>query len=82
VPTVRQPRLRKKAGAPSNQLPVINNKKVMLFTTYKIATGSMFRKMKELSKCDSKLIQFELKSQNRKLNEISLDLRTNSLKIN
>jgi hypothetical protein len=54
----------------------------MLFTTYKIATGSMFRKMKELSKCDSKLIQFELKSQNRKLNEISLDLRTNSLKIN
>ena len=58
----------------ANQLPVINNKKVVLFTTYKIATGSMFRKMKEHLKCDSKFIQMELKSRNGKLNESGLDL--------
>jgi len=63
----------------ANQLPVINNKKIVLFTTYKIATGSMFRKMRERLKCDSKLIQHELKSRNGKLNETNLDLLTNSL---
>jgi len=63
----------------ANQLPVINNKQVVLFTTYKIATGSMFRKMKERLKCDSKFIGLELKSRNGKLNEIDLDILTNSL---
>jgi flavodoxin len=63
----------------ANQLPVINNKQVVLFTTYKIATGSMFRKMKERLKCDSKFIGLELKSRNGKLNEIDLDVLTNSL---
>lgn len=29
----------------SKQLPNLNNKKVGLFTTYKLATGSMFKKM-------------------------------------
>ena len=58
----------------ANQLPVINNKQVVLFTTYKIATGSMFRKMKERLKCDSKFIKLELKSRNGKMNESGLDL--------
>ena len=58
----------------ANQLPVINNKKIVLFTTYKIATGSMFKKMKERLKCDSKFIKLELKSRNGKLNESGLEL--------
>jgi hypothetical protein len=53
-----------------------------LFTTYKIAMGSMFRKMNERLKCDSKFIQLELKSRNGKLNETNLYLLANSLKIN
>ena len=63
----------------ANQLPVINNKQVVLFTTYKIATGSMFRKMKERLKCDSKFIKLELKSRNGKLNESGLDLLATTL---
>ena len=63
----------------ANQLPVINNKKIVLFTTYKIATGSMFRKMKECLKCDSKFIKLELKSRNGKLNESGLDLLATTL---
>lgn len=58
----------------ANLLPVINNKKIVLFTTYKFATGSMFRKMKERLKCDSKFIKLELKSRNGKLNESALEL--------
>jgi flavodoxin len=58
----------------ANLLSVINNKNVVLFTTYKIATGSMFRKMKEHLKCDSKFIKLELKSRNGKLNESGLEL--------
>jgi len=63
----------------ANQLHVINNKKIVLFTTYKIATGSMFRKMKERLKCDSKFIKLELKSRNGKLNESGLDLLATTL---
>jgi flavodoxin len=63
----------------ANGLPTINNKKVVLFTTYKIATGSMFRKMKERLKCDSKFIKLELKSRNGKLNEQTSALLRNSI---
>jgi len=63
----------------ANQLPDINNKQVVLFTTYKIATGSMFQKMKERLKCDSKFIKLELKSRNGKMNESGLDLLATTL---
>ena len=63
----------------SEKLPELNDRKIILFTTYRIATGSMFRKMKERLKCDSKFIGLELKSRNGKLNEIDLDILTNSL---
>jgi len=58
----------------ANQLPDIKNKKIVLFTKFKIATGSMFRKMKEYLKYDSKFIKLELKSRNEKLNESGLEL--------
>lgn len=64
----------------ANKLPVINDKKIVLFTTYKIATGSMFRKMKERLKCDSQLIKLELKSRNGKLDGSSATSLRNSLK--
>ena len=32
----------------AEELPVIRNKRIALFTTYKIATGSMFRKMENI----------------------------------
>lgn len=64
----------------ANQLPAINGKNVVLFTTYKIATGSMFRKMKERLKCDSKFIKLELKSRKGRLDESSLALLINSIK--
>jgi flavodoxin len=63
----------------ANLLPVINNKKIVLFTTYKIATGSMFRKMKMPLKCDSKFIKLELKSRNGKLNESGLRLLSTTI---
>jgi len=64
----------------ANQLPAITNQKIVLFTTYKVATGSMFRKMKEQLKCDSELIKLELKSRNGRLHESSVTLLSNLLK--
>ncbi|RPI19872.1 MAG: hypothetical protein EHM58_00330 [Ignavibacteriae bacterium] len=51
----------------ANTLPDLKNKKVGLFTTYKLATGSMFRNMKKHlnGKIDDVLI--EIKSRNNKL---------------
>ncbi len=46
----------------------LENKKVGLFTTYKLATGSMFRKMKGHLNLSSYEVS-ELKSRNGKLNE-------------
>ncbi len=52
-------------------LPDLNDKKVVLFTTYKIATGSMFRRMK--SKLPSlKSVEMTLKSRNGKLSDAQL----------
>lgn len=64
----------------ANQLPTINDKKIVLFTTYKVATGSMFRKMRERLKCDSKFIKLELKSRNGRLDESTSTLLRSSIK--
>ena len=58
----------------ANKLPDLNDRKIILFTTYKIASGSMFRKMKEQLKCDSKHITLELKSRNGSLKNEGYDL--------
>ncbi len=54
-------------------LPELMNKKIILFTTYKFATGSMFRKMKAKIKCDPSAICLELKSKNGHLNVAQKD---------
>ena len=64
----------------ANQLPTIHDKKMVLFTTYKVATGSMFRRMKDQLKCDSKLIKLELKSRNGNLDAESKGLLRNTIK--
>lgn len=50
-------------------LPNLNDKKVVLFTTYKIATGSMFRKMKANLPVNTEFLNLTLKSRNGKLSE-------------
>jgi flavodoxin len=46
----------------SKRLPDLKGKKIGLFTTYKIATGSMFRGMKKHLRCNPGDIFIELKS--------------------
>jgi flavodoxin len=53
----------------ADKLPEIRNKKIVLFTTYKVATGSMFRKMKAHLKCDSTSVKLKLKSRNSRIKE-------------
>jgi len=55
----------------AKQLPDLKEKKVALFTTYKLATGTMFKKMKKHLKgiTDNNLI--ELKSKSDQLSEIN-----------
>jgi flavodoxin len=60
----------------ASSLPEIKNSKVILFTTYKIATGSMFKKMKKYINCNAAGNLTELKSRNGYLtekNKIMLD---------
>ena len=46
----------------AGKLPKLADKKVALFTTYKIATGSMFKSMKKhLGKADSDLVELRSK---------------------
>jgi flavodoxin len=52
----------------AKQLPDIKDKKVGLFTTYKIATGSMFRKMKKHLSGKISSIDLVIKSKNEELN--------------
>lgn len=54
----------------AKQLPDLNNKKVALFTTYKLATGSMFKKMKKHLKGKTGNGLMELKSKTDQLSEI------------
>ena len=54
----------------TSRIPELKNKKIGLFTTYKLATGSMFRKMESpiLSKTDR--IDLVLKSRSEELNDV------------
>lgn len=54
----------------ASNFPELDGKKVAFFTTYKIATGSMFSKMqKTLNSKVSKPVELHLKSKNGKMNE-------------
>jgi hypothetical protein len=53
----------------AKQLPELNGKKIGLFTTYKLATGSMFLKMKKHIKCNQDNIIVEMKSRRGHLTE-------------
>ena len=53
----------------SRQLPDLSGKKVGLFTTYLVATGSMFKKMEQHIRKDSGSICMRLKSRNGILSE-------------
>ena len=65
----------------AKELPEIRNKKLALFTTYKIATGSMFRKMEKLLEGKADPPAVSLKSRSRQLtapNKSSLELLVKS----
>jgi flavodoxin len=53
----------------ADRLPDVIGKKIGLFTTYTIVTGSMFRGMRKRLSCDPADIRLELKSRDGKLNE-------------
>lgn len=53
----------------AKNLPKINDVKVSLFTTYKLATGSMFSKMKKHLMDKFNNIDYEIKSRNSMLSE-------------
>ncbi|MFC2136680.1 flavodoxin family protein [Bacteroidota bacterium] len=54
----------------AKQLPDLKDKKVTLFTTYKLATGSMFKKMKKHLKGKAGDELLELKSKNDQLSDL------------
>jgi flavodoxin len=56
----------------SKKLPNLKNKKVGLFTTYKLATGSMFNKMKLHLKDKIDTDSLELKSRNGMLSKFNV----------
>jgi len=58
----------------ARSLPDLDGKKIVLFTTYKVATGSMFRKMRQLIKCQPSGIVLELKSRDGTLSETNARL--------
>ncbi|MBN1118762.1 MAG: flavodoxin domain-containing protein [Bacteroidales bacterium] len=51
----------------AQKLPNLKNKKIALFTTYKLATGSMFKKMEKQLKGKIDSISITLKSKSEKL---------------
>jgi flavodoxin len=53
----------------SNRLPDLNGKKIGLFTTYKLATGSMFKGMRKRLRCNRGDVVLELKSRDGHLTE-------------
>jgi flavodoxin len=53
----------------SKTLPELKGKRVGLFTTYKIATGTMFNRMRKHIKCDPNDILIEIKSRDGHLTE-------------
>lgn len=58
----------------AKKLPAIENMKLVLFTTYKLATGSMFRKMKAQLKYGSGSLKLQLKSKKSRLIEADIDV--------
>lgn len=65
----------------AGKLPVIFDKKIVLFTTYKVASGSMFRRMKEQLVYDSNCLKLELKSRNGRLRTTDLELLKNTISV-
>ncbi len=61
-------------------LPEITSGKVILFTTYKLAAGSMFKKMKKHIQCKNDNIVAELKSRNGYLTDKNIALLDHILK--
>lgn len=53
----------------AQKLPALNNKKIVLFTTYKVATGSMFGKMRKHISCADSDIVLKIKSRNGDLSQ-------------
>lgn len=66
----------------AKKLPTISDKKIVLFTTYKVATGSMFRKMKKHLNAKPENIQLKLKSRSSKLSSQNALAISNLLKLN
>jgi flavodoxin len=56
----------------AKKLPDLKNKKIGFFTTYKIATGSMFKKMKMHLKDKISGVSLEIKSRNGLLSESNI----------
>ncbi len=54
----------------AKKLPDLSDKKIGLFTTYKIATGSMFRKMRKHITCKPGDIALELKSRDGRMSDV------------
>jgi len=63
----------------ADSLPELKAMKIVLFTTYKLATGSIFKKMKAHIKCDPTNIVLELKSRNGKLLGSNVALLKNTI---
>lgn len=53
----------------SKQLPDLSGIKIVLFTTYKITTGSMFNRMRKYLRCNPGDVVMELKSRDEHLKE-------------
>ncbi len=53
----------------ARKLPELSVRKIGLFTTYKIATGGMFKKMASCLGGNSTRVSLELKSRSRRLSE-------------
>jgi flavodoxin len=58
----------------AGQLPQVINSDIALFTTYKLATGSMFKNMKKHLGTKLESIKIELKSRNGKLSDSDKNL--------
>jgi flavodoxin len=63
----------------AQQLPQIAVPEVALFTTYKLATGSMFKNMKKHLRFNNGNIKLELKSRKGTLSDFDKDLLDNFL---
>jgi len=65
----------------SKKLPALDPGRTVLFTTYKLRTGTMFRNMKKYLVFDNKDTFTEIKSRNSELSEENKTLINNLLKM-